>query len=300
MAAQAHSRSGGAPAHASPDGTRGIGWVLAATLGWGTSSAVIAHLGGGPGAAAPVALGGAAALLGGALGLGRAPWRSLREGWRLYLLAGALEAFNLTTYVAALQLGSLPLVVSLHLSAPLWLMGAAIVRGHRRLSVGLVIEAALVGAACALVALSLSGEASPVRALLGAGLALASAVTVALLISVLARGSAGRDPLASGGFQLLVAGTLALPAMALSEPGGASTVALYALNGMLLMGPAFALYWRGLRTVAPTPAGIAGLSEAPIAAAVAAIVFGATFPPAMVLAGGCVLAAIAMARLQTT
>ncbi len=87
MEAQAQSSAEASQQEPRRGGTRGLGWVLAATLGWGASSAVIAHLGGGASAAAPVALGGAVSLLGAAVLLGRAPWRSLREGWRLYLLA---------------------------------------------------------------------------------------------------------------------------------------------------------------------------------------------------------------------
>ncbi len=141
-------------------------------------------------------------------------------------------------------------------------------------------------AACLLVARSLGEEAEPTpRFRRRPALALASAVTVALLISVLATGFGRPRPARKRRLSAAGRGTPGAPGARDQRPGERLTTGLYLVNGMLLMGPAFALYWRGLRTVRPTAAGVSGLSEAPIAAAIAAVIFGATFPPGMLLAG---------------
>lgn len=275
----------------------GLLWVLGATVLWGLSSACLARLGGGAAAAPFAALGGALSLLGVAALRGAGIGRAVRERGQLYVLVGAIEALNLATYLASLSLGPLPLMVALHLCAPILLLLRAVLRRERRPDLRLAGEALLIGAAVAAVSLSLRREGGGDEVMVGAILALLSAAMVAVLIVLLARSADGQDPQVAGGLQLSVTALILAP-VAITAGGLPPATALQLVAvGALLMGPGFALYWLGLRAVRPAVAGVAGLTEAPVAAVAAALAFGTSFPPMMLVACACVLAAVALAQL---
>ncbi|WP_156747643.1 hypothetical protein, partial [Nocardia sp. 852002-51244_SCH5132740] len=104
--------------------------MVAVTCLWGTSSALLATLAA-PTTAGLVALGGAVPLLIWARLRGQHPWATLTAHPALYFRLGGLEAANLALYVAALRMGPLPVVVALHLTAPVLIIAAALVRGRR-------------------------------------------------------------------------------------------------------------------------------------------------------------------------
>lgn len=265
--------------------------MLAATLVWGASSAALAAVEGALTSSALVAAGGGATLLLIAGVRRQDPLRILRESPGLYMRLGALEAANLILFVAALKCGPLPVVVALHLIAPLLLLAADIVRGLRRLTSLVAIEFLLVGAAVAVAVPGSSSEIRTDRALLGCILAVGSAVCVAMLVSLIARESAQRPTIASAGWQLVVAGILGA-ALIFTDPPDPRTAGALVLVGALLLAPGFVLYWRGLRGLDATKASIIGLNEAVFAAVVSAIFTDTPITTGAVIGGLLVLGAV--------
>ncbi|MGM7646796.1 EamA family transporter [Nocardia sp. JW2] len=267
--------------------------MLAATLVWGASSAALAAVEGALTSSALVAAGGGATLLLIAGVRRQGPLRILMESPALYLRLGALEAANLMLFVAALKCGPLPVVVALHLIAPLLLLATEIVRGRRLLTPLVALEFLLVGAAVAVAVPSSSAEIRMDRALLGCVLAVGSAVCVAMLVSLIARESAQRPTIASAGWQLVVAGFLGA-ALIFTDPPDPRTAGSLVLVGSLLLAPGFVLYWRGLRGLDATKASIIGLNEAVFAAVVSAIFTNTPITLGAVVGGVLVLSAVVL------
>ncbi|WP_280354937.1 EamA family transporter [Nocardia otitidiscaviarum] len=274
---------------------RAIVLMVVATTLWGASSAFLAEVSvPGIGAAGPVAFGGALLLLGVAMIRGERPWRVFRADRRLFLCLGGLETANLVFYVAALRLGPLPVVVALHLTAPMILIVSQVVRGRRALGLAVVTEVTLVGVAIGLVAIGRTDSKDTIAIVVGCVLALASAACAAGLVTLVAEHSAQRATLASAGLQLLLATLLALPlTIAAAPPTGWAVIQLVAV-GALLLGPGFACYWWALRTLDATTAGIVGLNEAVAAAIIGAVLTDTRLTVATVAAGGMVLTAVAV------
>ncbi len=268
--------------------------VVATTL-WGASSAFLAVVSApGIGSAAPVAVGGALSLLCVATARGEAPWRTFRADRRLFLCLGGLETANLAFYVAALRLGPLPVVVALHLTAPMILIVSQVLRGKRSLGIAVLAELTLVGAAIGLVAVGRTDSRGTTAVVAGCVLALASAACVAGLVTLVAEHAAQRATLASAGLQLLLAAILALPLTIAAAPSSGWATAQLVAIGALLLGPGFACYWWALRTLDATTAGILGLNEAVAAAIIGAVLTDTLLTTATVVAGGLVLTAVAV------
>ncbi|WP_067817254.1 DMT family transporter [Nocardia inohanensis] len=273
---------------------RSIGLLLVGTSLWGISSALIAAVARtGFTSAALVAAGGSVAVLGAAVLRGDHPGRIFRADWRLYVRLGVLEVVNLALYMAALHIGPLPMMVALHLTAPVLLIGVRLVTRRRSLSFVVVVELSLVALAILLVSGRHPGTLSGAGVLLGCVLALCSAACVAVLITVVARASPARGSVASAGLQLAVASMLGLPLLLIAPPEGAAALALIAI-GACFLGPGFVCYWWSLRTVDAPTAGIVGLNEAISASIVGAVVTGTQLTPAVLGAGTLVLLAIGL------
>ncbi|MGE4427184.1 MAG: EamA family transporter [Solirubrobacteraceae bacterium] len=268
--------------------------LLAATACWGTSSAVLAHIEVARAASAPlVAAGGGLLLLAFAALRRRRPLRTLRAGPRMFLLVAALEAVNLSLYVASLQVGPLPVMVALHLTAPVLLLTVDVVRGRRSLTAGMIAELGLIVAAVGLVAVAVPDGTNSGDVLLGSVLALGSATALAVLVVQVSRRSAGHDPDVAAGLQLSLVAVITLPLLLTGAPGLPDAGWLL-LAGAALLGPGFALYWRALRTMDAPLAGILGLNEAVIATVIGALAFGATIGLATLVAGTLILAAVVL------
>ncbi len=277
---------------------RSLALLFVATGLWGASSALIAHIGADGFPAAPVAAGGGVALLGFALLTGGRPWRDFRTAPGLFLRLGVLEVLNLALYVAALHIGPLPVVVALHLTAPVLLIVERIVRGRRRPTVTVGLELLLVALAIGLVAGHPPGGSALAPALAGCLLALASACCVAALITLVVRESAGRPAVTAAGLQLVTAAALGTPLLGLaitvgSAPAATDFAALTAI-GALLLGPGFACYWPALRELNEVTAGLVGLNEAVVASVLGALLGGSDITAATLSAGVLVLIAVAM------
>ncbi|MEU4316652.1 DMT family transporter [Nocardia sp. NPDC024068] len=277
---------------------RGLVLLIAATSLWGASSAGIAGVGAAGFAAAPVAAGGGLALLAFTALRGARPWRDFRDAPGLFLRLGALEVLNLVCYVAALHIGPLPVVVALHLTAPVLMIITQILRGRRVVTVAVVAELVAVGAAIWLVAGNQPADTALGPALAGCALAVASAACVAGLITLVVRESADRPSGPAAGLQLLTASVLGAPLLgwavfAGAGPSAAQSVALAAI-GALLLGPGFACYWLALRDLNEVTAGLVGLNEAVVATLAGAAVVGADITGATLLAGALVLGAVGL------
>lgn len=277
---------------------RGPALLVVATSLWGVSSAGIAGVGATGLAAAPVAAGGAAALLGFTVVRGGAPWRDFRAAPRLFLRLGILELLNLVSYVAALSLGPLPVVVALHLTAPVLLIVVRIAQGRRAITLTLAAELAAIGAAIWLVAGYRPADTALGPALLGCALALISAVCVAGLITLVVRESPGLPSGSAAGLQLLTAAVLAGPLIGSAAFFGAGPTAreavILVVIGALLLGPGFACYWLALRELDEVTAGLIGLNEAVVATVAGAMVVGSEITVATLMAGVLVLAAVGL------
>ncbi|MEV3959710.1 DMT family transporter [Nocardia sp. NPDC050193] len=277
---------------------RGLTLLILATSLWGASSAGIAGVGAAGFAAAPVAAGGAVALLAFAMARGTDPWRDLRNSPGLFLRLGVLEVLNLVCYVAALHIGPLPVVVALHLTAPVLMIITQILRGGRAITVAVVAELVAVGVAIWLVAAHQPAETAWGPALAGCVLAVASAACVAGLITLVARESAGRPSGAAAGLQLLTASVLGAPLLGIAALTGAGPTPAEALAlagiGAVLLGPGFACYWLALRDLDEVVAGLVGLNEAVVATVIGAAVAGSAVTAATLLAGALVLGAVGL------
>lgn len=266
---------------------RGTALLLAATTCWGAASAALAnmdilHAGGAP----FVAAGGAVLLCAIAIVRHGNLLQTFNERPAHYVQLGFLGALNLGMYIAALQLGPLPIVVALHLTAPVLLIGYEVKNGQRGFTATHVLELALLLGATLLVALSVAPGAEGSSVLLGSALALGSAVSVAMLITTVVNSAQEQEPDVSAGLQLCVTAVFTLP-LAFIAPPSSSDILWLLLIGIALLGPGFALYWRALRVIDAPLAGILGLNEAIIALIFGALIFSA--PIRFATAGAAVL-----------
>ncbi|WP_067688162.1 EamA family transporter [Nocardia jejuensis] len=267
--------------------------LVSATSLWGVSSALMAMVATGFASAALVSAGGAMAVLVFAIVRRERPLRALASDWRLYLSLGVLEVVNLVLYMGALHLGPLPMMVALHLAAPIVLVGARIVRSGTVSNPIALTEIALVTAAIVLVVGGHPGSSTTVNVFAGCLLALGSAGCVALLITIVARNSRDRAPLSSAGLQLAIASVLGAPLLTIAPPSGEKSMALLAI-GAFFLGPGFVGYWWALRTLDAPTAGIVGLNEAVTASIVGAVVAGNQLTVPVVGAGILVLIAVGL------
>jgi drug/metabolite transporter (DMT)-like permease len=210
-----------------------------------------------------------------------------------FAVLGLLEAINLALYAGALRLGPLPAMVGLHLTSPVLIVMWATLTGRRALTVPLLVELALIITAVILIALGPSQHHSTASSIVGAALALGSAVALAILISRVASTASNQDPDVAASLQLAVAAALLLPLILAAPPSGAHFWKL-GLAGALLLAPGFALYWRALRGLGAQAAGILGLNEAVVASLLGFLVFSSDFTLVTLVAGGLVLAAVAI------
>ncbi len=274
-----------------------VALMIAVTCLWGTSSALLAALAA-PATAGLVALGGAMPLLVSARLRGQHPWAALTAHPALYLRLGVLEAANLALFVAALRVGPLPVVVALHLTAPVLIIAAALLRGRRAPTPPVLLELLLIAAAIWLVTGYHSGPIAG-SVVAGCGLALGSAACVATLVSVIARQPGPNHTTTSAALQLLLGGVASSPLLLL-DPPSAPMAATLAVVGAALLGPGFALYWQALRWLDASTASVIGLNEAVVATLVGAVCTRTLPTSATALAGVLILIAVGLEQRSAT
>lgn len=214
-----------------------------------------------------------------------------RRHRRYFGVLGILEALNLGLYAGSLHLGPLPAMVGLHLTSPILMVMWATLTRRRALTPALLVELALVIAAVIFVALGPSQHHSTTSVVAGAGLALGSAVALAVLISKVASTATSFDPDVAATLQLSVAAILTLP-LVLTDPPTGTRLWRLVLAGAFLLAPGFALYWRALQGIGAQAAGILGLNEAVVASLLGVIVFESHFALVTLAAAGLILAAV--------
>jgi drug/metabolite transporter (DMT)-like permease len=268
--------------------------LLAATSCWGGSSATLAHEHANLAAGAPIVAAGAGAwLCTVALLRGRRPLKALQARPSLYARLGALDAVNLALFVAALSVGPLPVVVALHLTSPVLLIAADVVRRRRRHSLLVGLELTLIVGAVALVAIAVPAGSTAGDVLAGSALALGSAVAVAVLTNQISSVAGDQDPDVAGGLQLSLVALLALP-LVVAMPPDRGALARLLIVGMLLLGPGVSLFWRAMKRVSAPLAGVLGLNEAVVASLIGALVFDAEIGVATVAAAALILTAVVL------
>jgi drug/metabolite transporter (DMT)-like permease len=284
-----------------PSGSN-AGLLIVATVLWGASSAVLARLGEADGTGAPLlASGGAVAL---ALVVLAGPARRQIRKITLtpcrtanLLLIGLLEALNLGLYAAALALGPVPVVVALHLTSPVLLVALSVMRGHRRADGLVALQALLMVSGISLLGMQPADEPGS-EPLLAGILAVGSAIAVAALIAAVARAAPTVNPDIAAAAQLTIAAAVTAPVMLVAAPPNQRDAIFLLVAGALFLGPGFAIYWRALRGLSVTTAGILGLNEAVAATIISYTFFAEEISMASVLSGVLVLTAVVLELLR--
>jgi drug/metabolite transporter (DMT)-like permease len=266
--------------------------MLLATSAWGVCSALAAQLGEGLPAGAALLAGGGALSLALVAAVRRSPTRG---SWRGRGLVGLFEAVNVVTYVVALHLAPVSVVVPLHLSAPVVLIVVQVARRQRPVDLPVLVQLALVSSAVVLLGPH-PGESQGGHPLAGAALALVSAVSVAALVTTINRQGLGTDPFRDGAWQLISA-TVAGGALGfLGAPPFPQSAVLF-LAGVALFGPAFALYRSSVVAMPPLRASLLGLNEALVAVVLASTAFAQPLTPYALLSGVLIAAAVLVESL---
>lgn len=266
--------------------------MLGAAALWGTAGGAVAGLSvGGAAAAAAVELTTGVLLTCVAWVRGHRPSAIVAAlGWRLPLL-GVVEAVNVLLYYESLQMAPVGPAMAVHLTAPVLLTVAGMVRGRVPLSLRAGASLALVCGALVLLADRRADTAYP-DLLARLALSFASAVCLALFVTLVSGAAGDVPPMAAAGVQMLVSGLVLSPAL-WSLGTHRSAVAPLGLIAVLLFAPACSLYWLAMRRLAPITAGTILLAEpffgtvaayalyaitlAPWHAVAAALVLGATY-----------------------
>jgi drug/metabolite transporter, DME family len=215
--------------------------------------------------------------------------RELLRGMRPGLLVlGGLLALHWGLYFAAIKETSVASAVLVTYAGPILMaVLAAVVLGER---ITRTVVVALVVSVGAIVLITLPGGdgGGEVRAA-GVALALAAAVTYAVLIVTLKRQTAGTHPVTIVVFQMLGASLCLLPAVLLADwHADAGEWGYLALLGVGLTACTGVAYVAAIRWVPVTTAGILSYMEPVSAAVLAAVLLGEPLT-AGVVAGGMVL-----------
>jgi drug/metabolite transporter (DMT)-like permease len=207
------------------------------------------------------------------------------------LSLGVLLALHWVLFFAAINETSVASAVLITYTAPVFMaMLAPVILGERltRVTIG-ALAVSLAGTA--LIALS-SGQGGEEVTAHGVGLALAAAVTMALLIVLLKRFGAGTDPVTVVFYESLVATLVLLPfGLFESYDVSGSDAAYLAILGVVLSGVVGVIYVAALRSVAATTAGILAYMEPVSAALLAALLLGEALTVSVVLGGVAIVAA---------
>ncbi|MGH3937884.1 MAG: DMT family transporter [Pseudonocardiaceae bacterium] len=272
--------------------------LIVATTLWGASSVVLGKLGPAHGAGAPLlAAGGAVTVLIVVLaGPARSQLRRIASVPRYptsLLVIGLLEALNLGLYAAALAWGPVPVVVALHLMSPLLLMALAVIRRQRRLDSVVMLQVLLVISGIILFGMQ-PAEQPGSKPLVAGVLAVGSAVALTALISAVAKLAPTTNPDIAAAAQLTIAAVATTPMILVAAPLDQFDAMVLLGAGAFFLGPAFAIYWRSLRGLNATTAGMLGLNEVVSATLFSATLFGEQISFVVGLSGVLMLTAVVL------
>jgi drug/metabolite transporter, DME family len=265
--------------------------MLGAAALWGVVGGRVAGLeASGLAAASMVELVTGAVLTALAWSRGQTPAMVVRALRGSLLLLGAIEAVNVATYYAALQLAPVGPVMALHLCAPILLSVLALMQGRRRLTLGAGASLALTTGALVLIGLDDIDNDAYHQPYVGYLLALASAGCLAVFVTGVGAAAGRLPPEAAAGGQMFVSGLLLSPALLglADHPADAATLALLSV---LLFAPACWLYWFAMRRLTPITASTVLLAEPFFGVAAAVVAYGLTPSPLQAIAAVVVLLA---------
>ena len=266
--------------------------MLGAAALWGVTGGTVAGLDvGGAAAASAVELITGVALTGLAAAAGYRPRAVIAAlGGRRLALLGAVEAVNVLRYYVALQLAPVGPVMAVHLVAPVLLTVTALLRGRRRLTPVRALSLAMVCAALVVIGAWPADRQAYPYAVAGLALSLASAVCLAMFVTIVSRSANAAPPVAAAGLQMFVSGLLLAPALPQfrAYPGD---LLILTFLGLVAFAPACWLYWYAMRRLTPIVASTILLTEPLFGPPAAALLYAATPDAAQVTAMVLVLVA---------
>ncbi len=228
-------------------------------------------------------------------------WPASRAAWTRITLIGLLAALYQSCYFSAVALTSVPLATLVTIgAAPLIVLGAGRATGHPAGR----FAAATTGLALTGLGLLVGLPAGFSRAavLASAGLAVAAAGGFAAVTLAGARPVPGLDDLTVTGFGFTLGGLALMPlAQAAGGIGFTPHPAALGLLAALGTGPtavAYTLYFRGLRTAAPSTGALLALLEPLTGAVLAALILGERLSPAGI-AGAAVIASAVVLTVRS-
>lgn len=223
------------------------------------------------------------------------PWNvitALRKHPRLFVSIGVLDAINIITFYGGLALGPVPLVTALHLTAPLWLIIVAVLRGRRSPTWLLASEVVVVIGALLVSALKSGGSYSSSGVLWGSVLALVSAMALVVLNLTVASKAIDHDPATAAGAQFVIVLAMLSPLLFLSDSFPVPDIAWLTVAGMFGLAPGLILIWRALQRLDPSTTSVIGLNEAVVASAIVAVIVPGSVTVHAAVSGVLILAAL--------
>jgi DME family drug/metabolite transporter len=284
----------------------GLLLIALAATSWGTTGSVTTILAATAGAE-PLLIGAArmvvaAAVLLAVVGVRRdtlAP--APGDGWRCLALGACMAAFQVTYFTAVTLAGIAVTALIAICSAPLFIVGLAVVvlgeRPGRRVLVALAIG--VLGTALLVIGPGPSRPSAPPGAT-GMLLALAAGLAYAVYVVLTKQGLAHTAPLALTTWTFTAAALFMLPLLAwtnrpLSQVAHGWPGLLYL--GVVATAGAYALYSAGLRRVPASAAGVMTLLEPLTATALGVLVFGERLGSSGALGSALLLASLLMLML---
>jgi drug/metabolite transporter (DMT)-like permease len=199
-----------------------------------------------------------------------------RDMGRYLPALAVIEAANVALYYVALQKAAVGPVIALHLTAPVILLLVDMFRGKRKLSVLNAGAVLLICLAVAAIAVTDSAGKPGNGVPEGLVLSLASAVCIALFVSLVHRVTSQSPTAPAAGLQMLCSGLLLSPALVSLQLPALDVLRLI-LIAVLLFLPACWLYWWALRTLSAITVGTIQLAE-PVSGSVTAFWLYETIP----------------------
>lgn len=213
------------------------------------------------------------------------------QGNRAAFALGLLLAVHWSLYFGAIKETSVASAVLITYAAPIFmaLIAPVLIAEHvPRVSIAAL---AVSMAGIALITVAGGGEGGEVEPL-GVALAVAAAITYALLIVLVKRWAAGVDPVTFVLYQSGTAAAVLAPAAVVAGlPAGSADLGFLVLLGVALTGLTGIVYIASLRWVAATTAGILAYMEPVSAALLAAIVLEEGLGPGVIAGGLAIVAA---------
>lgn len=202
------------------------------------------------------------------------PERSLP--WKIVLGFAVLNLAQLVLYFYSLRWAPVGIAAALHLTSPILLMLGDIFRKKRSFGQGEILSLACIFigiAAATLLPGATEGGSYPLAGMLAA---LASAVGVACMFSLIAYNSEKLSIDYAQGIGQLLGGVILLPFLLLSPPPAEEASQIVA-TGALLYAPGAVFVWFALARISTSGVGAIALLEAVTAVIAAAIIFNTPF-----------------------